>query len=127
MASHAARPGPALHPRPGGMFTATATLPSALPPFPPARPPFHGVRGCSSRFAASKWRHSTGDRGHDGCPAAVPLDQDGLRRPLRPNPSSGHAQSDPSPAGRPPWASRLGRYVSPRSFPSPAQLSIGLR
>lgn len=63
MASHAARPGPALHPRPGGMFTATATLPSALPPFPPARPPFHGVRGCSSRFAASKWRHSTGVTG----------------------------------------------------------------
>lgn len=68
-----------------------------------------------------------GDRGHDGCPAAAPLGQDGLRRPLRPNPSSGHAQPDPSPAGRPPWASRLGRYVSPRSFPSPAQLSIGLR
>lgn len=123
-------PGPRFTHVPGG-----CSRPRPLSPrpchrsFPPARPPFHGARGCSSRFAASKWRHSrgVGDGRHDGRPAAVPLGQDGLMRPLRPNPSSGHAQSDPSPAGRPPWASRWGRYVSPRSFPPPAQLSMGLR
>lgn len=120
-------PGPRFTHVPGG-----CSWPRPLSPRPchRSRLPVRPSMGCEA--AVPGLPHPSGgtrqgDRRHDGCPAAVPLDQDGLRRPLRPNPSSGHAQSGPSPAGRPPWASRLGRYVSPRSLPSPAQLSIGLR